>query len=87
MACHTVRAVGWHPEEEEEGRGEVGECGGGGGGTGIGGALLPKCQQASGGRETDRGEVGDKLVDRQTGRDLRTQRLELKWGSGEGFCC
>jgi len=22
MACHTVRAVGWHPEEEEGGRGD-----------------------------------------------------------------
>lgn len=52
MACHTVRAVGWHPEEEEGGRG------GWEGGTGIGGALLPKCQQASGERdgERDRGE-------------------------------
>lgn len=29
MACHTVRAVGWHPEEEEEEEG--GEDGGGGG--------------------------------------------------------
>ena len=59
MACHTVRAVGWHPEEEEDG-GE-GRMGGGGwvgwwrwGGTGIGGALLPKCQQASGEREKER---------------------------------
>lgn len=28
MACHTVRAVGWHPEEEEEEGGEDGEDGG-----------------------------------------------------------
>lgn len=31
-----------------------GEGGGGEGGEGIGGALLPKCQQASGERETER---------------------------------
>lgn len=62
MACHTVRAVGWHPEEEEEGGRKIGGGVGGGGngrwggGTGIGGALLPKCQQASGETERDRGE-------------------------------
>lgn len=55
MACHTVRAVGWHPEEEEEGgEGMTGEGGGGEGGEGIGGALLPKCQQASGEGERQR---------------------------------
>lgn len=86
MACHTVRAVGWHPEEEEEEGGE----GGGVGGTGIGGALLPKCQQASGerARETEvRGFGGRQAGRHQTGRNPQTQRLELKRGLGAGFRC
>ena len=29
MACHTVRAVGWHPEGEEGGEDGVGRWGGG----------------------------------------------------------
>lgn len=40
--------------------------------------------------ERDRGEgllVGDRLVDRQTGRNPQTLRLELKRGLGAGFCC
>lgn len=52
MACRTVRAVGWHPEGEEGGDDGVGRWGVG---TGIGGALLPKCQQASGERVSERG--------------------------------
>lgn len=71
MACHTVRAVGWHPEEEEEGGRKIGGGVGGGGngrwgGTGIGGALLPKCQQASG--ETERETEVRSFGGRQAGR-------------------
>lgn len=69
MACHTVRAVGWHPEEEgREAIGVGGLDGGGGGGgrgTGIGGALLPKCQQASGERETEVRGFGGRQAGRQ----------------------
>lgn len=65
MACHTVRAVGWHPEEEGEGGDGVDGGGGGGRGTGIGGALLPKCQQASGERETEVRGFGGRQAGRQ----------------------
>lgn len=51
MACHTVRAVGWHPEEEEEEGGEDG-------GWGVQG-LEGHCSQSASRhqeRERDRGE-------------------------------
>lgn len=87
MACHTVRAVGWHPEEEEEEGGEGGE--GGGGGVQR---LEGHCSQsASRHQERERQRwgalVGDRLVDRQTGRNPQTLRLELKQGLGAGFWC
>lgn len=50
-------------------RGGVGGLDGGGGGggrgTGIGGALLPKCQQASGERETEVRGFGGRQAGRQ----------------------
>ncbi|KAF3846029.1 hypothetical protein F7725_003107 [Dissostichus mawsoni] len=64
----------------------------GGWGTGIGGALLPKCQQASGGREMEReaevrGFGGRRADGRLAGRSPQTLRLELKRGLGAGFRC
>ena len=101
MACHTVRAVGWHPEEEEEGgEGRMGGGGwvgwwrwGAGGGYRDWRGTAPKVPagiRREGEGERDRGEgllVGDRLVDRQTGRNPQTLRLELKRGLGAGFRC
>lgn len=43
----------------------MGEGGGDEGGEGIGGALLPKCQQASGERETEVRGFGGRQAGRQ----------------------
>lgn len=51
MACHTVRAVGWHPEEEEGGEGWIGELGGG-----HFSQSASRHQERASERERDRGE-------------------------------
>lgn len=62
MACHTVRAVGWHPEEEEEGGRKIGGGVGGGGNGRWGGyrdwrGTAPKVPAGiRRDRERDRGE-------------------------------